>query len=361
MALKKPVIIILTSHEEAYGVSKCIAQDVMAFGTHTAVVISDDKYGSAPKGTRLRRLMDGGRQYAHRLETRAAITCRVKPFSRRIRRIGNMIRRFKPVLILAVTPYAHFSAMEAKRRLGFATPVICMLPSYVMPSNGVDSATDAFIVENDNIKSQLVRFGISADKVFALGSPYRPTDVASARLSAIKRDIGAVGGPTVFVSFGNINTLKRVLRLLKDQGDIATYAVRVTKSYQPNELKLIMGDVKTVFVPSGERAEEHMCAADVAIIDYDMATVAKFMRLGVPCIILSDDKRASADIGYLNDRKLCLVAEQDVGIVEKLYELLDPRRMNEIKENIYRYCAGTEPQNVASFVVTYVEKAVQQH
>ena len=60
---RKPIILILTSRDERAGLSKNLADAIKKIGTHNVVVISDDKYSSAQKTSRLDRLVQMQEDY----------------------------------------------------------------------------------------------------------------------------------------------------------------------------------------------------------------------------------------------------------------------------------------------------------
>lgn len=86
-----------------------------------------------------------------------------------------MIKRFHPEYILCVTPYAHHCAVEAKRRARFNTQIIYMLQTFTLPKRVHDDATNVFIVENADVKADLVRQGIKSKDVLVMGFPFEIT------------------------------------------------------------------------------------------------------------------------------------------------------------------------------------------
>lgn len=141
--------------------------------------MSDDKYGSATKLSALDKLMDSGSEYQYLLEKKDKGVLRdifkLKSFSKRVNRINNMIKRFHPEYILCVTPYAHHCAVEAKRRARFHTQIIYMLQTFTLPKRVHDDATNVFIVENADVKADLVRQGIKSKDVLVMGFPFEIT------------------------------------------------------------------------------------------------------------------------------------------------------------------------------------------
>lgn len=72
---RKRIILILTSRDESDDISQKIAEAIRKIGTHNAVVMSDDKYGSATKLSALDKLMDSGSEYQYLLEKKTKACC----------------------------------------------------------------------------------------------------------------------------------------------------------------------------------------------------------------------------------------------------------------------------------------------
>jgi len=220
---RKRIILILTSRDESDDISQKIAEAIRKIGTHNAVVMSDDKYGSATKLSALDKLMDSGSEYQYLLEKKDKGVLRdifkLKSFSKRVNRINNMIKRFHPEYILCVTPYAHHCAVEAKRRARFNTQIIYMLQTFTLPKRVHDDATNVFIVENADVKADLVRQGIKSKDVLVMGFPFEITPKTREEIILKKQELGLPKVKTVYVNVQDKKQLENVFSLLLDQGE----------------------------------------------------------------------------------------------------------------------------------------------
>lgn len=137
---------------------------------------------------------------------------KLKSLSKRVNRINNLIKRFHPEYILCVTPYAHHCAVEAKRRARFNTQIIYMLQSFTLPKRVHDDATNVFIVENADVKADLVRQGIKSKDIMVMGLPYEAVPKTREEIILKKQEIGLPKVKTVYVNVqekGNSKTCFR--------------------------------------------------------------------------------------------------------------------------------------------------------
>ncbi len=358
---RKRIILILTSRDESDGISQKIADAVRKIGTHNVVVISDDKYGSATKLSALDRLMDSGSEYQYLLEKKDKGVIRdmfkLKSFSKRVNRINNMIKRFHPEYILCVTPYAHHCAVEAKRRARFGTQIIYMLQSFTLPKRVHDDATNVFIVENADIKSDLVRQGIKSKDVMVMGLPFEITPKTREEIILKKHELGLPKVKTVYVNLQDKKQLESVFSLLLDQGEIANLAVyakdaRMLETLSSMSVKA--PETKVVFLQTPEQIDDCLPVCDVAVTQYDCATLYKCFKLGVPCIVAKASEHEQADISYLASHELCLVAKNDLEIVGLLYRILQTDAGERIAANGEKWVELSSLENIANFLTAYI-------
>lgn len=358
---RKRIILILTSRDESDGISQKIAEAIRKIGTHNVVVISDDKYGSATKLSALDKLMDSGSEYQYLLEKKDKGVIRdmfkLKSLSKRVNRINNLIKRFHPEYILCVTPYAHHCAVEAKRRARFNTQIIYMLQSFTLPKRVHDDATNVFIVENADVKADLVRQGIKSKDVMVMGFPYEAVPKTREEIILKKQEAGLPKVKTVYVNVQEKKQLENVFSLLLDQGEIANLAVYVKDERMLQTLSSMAvkaPETKVLFLQNGEQADDCLPVCDVAITQYDPATLYKCFKLGVPSIVAKSGEHEQADISYLASHELCLVAKNDLDIVGLLYRLLQSDVGEKIASNGKKWVEMSSLENIANFLTAYI-------
>ena len=358
---RKPIILIMTSHEDQSGVAARLADAINARGTHNVVIISDDKYGSVQKLSILDRLMDTGQEYQYLLESkdRGVIRDKLKmrKFSKRVTRIGNMLRRFNPEYVLCVTPYAHHCAVEAKKKLHSRVRILYLVMSFTAPKRGLDEATDTYIVENADVKAALIKSGVHPKDIMTMGLPFDIPRWDPAELAFAKQELGLPGGKTVFVYIHDKKQLEEMFSLLLDQGNIATYVVRCEDAKLRQELSALatkVPDVNIVFVATKEKTDDFLRTADVAVLSYDVPMIYKCLELGIPPLVISNDEHVEEDISYLLSHGLIVRAKEGVDAVGLIYKLLQTELGLQLSQNGLRWTELSSVENVADFLITYI-------
>lgn len=358
---RKRIILILTSKDEYDGISQKIADEIRKIGSHNVVVMSDDRYGSAGKMSALDKLMEKGDEYQYLLEKKDKSALKsmfkFKPLSKRVNRINNLIKRFHPEYILCVTPYAHHSAIEAKRRAKFDTQIIYMLQTFTLHKRVHDSATSVFIVENADVKADLVREGVKSKDIMVMGMPFEAEGMMPDEITLKKRELGLPKVKTVYVNVQDAKRLERVFALLLDQGEIANFAVvckdeKLLSSLSQKAVK--SPGTKVLFLRNNEEAAEALPICDVAITDYNPSIIYKCFKLGVPSVLLSGGEHEQADIDYLTMHELCLNARTELEVVGLLYKLLQTDTATKIYFNGKKWVEFNSIENIANFLVTYI-------
>ncbi len=358
---RRPIILIMTSHEDQSGVAARLADAIRAKGTHNVVIIGDDKYGSVKKLSLLDRLMDTGQEYQYLLESkdRGVIRDKMKrrKFSKRVTRIGNMLRRFNPEYVLCVTPYAHHCAVEAKKKLHSRVRILYLVMSFTAPKRGLDEATDTYIVENADVKAALIKSGVHPKDIMIMGLPFDIPRWDPSELVFAKQDLGLPVGKTVFVSVNDKKKLEETFSLLLDQGNIATYIIKCENAKLRQSLGMLatnFPDVNIVFVATREKVDDFLRASDVAILSYDVPTIYKCLELGVPPLVISNDEHIEADISFLLSHGLIVRAKEEIDIVGLLYKLLQTELGRQISQNGRKWTEFSSVDNIANFLITYI-------
>ncbi len=358
---RKRIILILTSRDEIDGESQKIAEAIRKIGTHNVVVFSDDRYGSATKLSALDRLMDSGSEYQYLLERKDKnlLKAKLKPktLSKRVNRINNLIKRFHPEYILCVTPYAHHCATEAKKRARFDTQIIYMVQSFTLSKRAHDATTSVYIVENADVKADLVRNGIHSKNVMVMGMPFEITPKLPDEITLKKRELGLPRVKTVYVNVQDKKKLENVFSLLLDQGEIANLVVycQDAKALQAlSSMSVKVPRMKIIFLQNAQEIDDCISVCDIAITQYDVATLYKCFKLGIPPIVLSANEHEQADVSYLVNHGLCLTAKEDIEIVALLYKLLQTDMAIYISKNELAWVESSSLENIAGFLSAYI-------
>ena len=366
---RKPIILILTSRDEVGGVSKIIADGIKKTGSHNAVVFSDDKYGSVKRASTLDRIIDTGNeyQYLRASKDRGMLknSLKLRTLSKRANRINNLIKRFHPECILCVTPYAHHSAVDAKRKAKFDTKIISLISTFTLGKRVFDDETSVLIVENADIKAELVREGVRSKDIMTMGLPYDITKKSHEEIVAAKEDLGLLKSKTVLLNMDgglrrdtqNKSRLQELFELMLDQGNIINLVV-VCKDQRLrqtlNAMAVRVDNMKVVFVPSEDKIDEYISVCDVAITRYDVSVLYKCFKLGIPSVVVENGERESREVAYLVSRGLCLPAKENIDVVGQMYKLLQTDAADNIVKNGEEWVDMKSLDNLCNFLVSFI-------
>jgi UDP-N-acetylglucosamine:LPS N-acetylglucosamine transferase len=359
---RKPIILILTSKDEPEGLSALLKDAIQKIGNRNVVVLSDDKYGTAKKTSRLERFKLFRRERRFLIEKKADTVFEKlgpKSLSKRVNRIHNAVKRFRPEFVLAITPYAHGCAAEAKRRAKFSARLIYFMQSFTAEGRVFDEATDVFLVENSDMKSALVRNGVRSKDIMTLGLPYMAQKPSAQDAAALKQEYGLPRSKTVFVNVRGKKKLEETLSLLLDQGDIINLVVYAEDADDVAALRAKAAAAQgttVVFVTKRELYDDYLKISDIVVTRFDVPTIYKCMQLGVPAVTLAEGETESvkAEISYLVENGLVLRAKENIEVVALLYKLMQTDAGAAVRQAGEKWTENASLDNLAEFFSSYI-------
>ena len=355
---RKPIILILTSRDEKANVSEQIAQSIRKIGTHNVVIIGDDKYGSAQKTAKLDRLIHLREEYQEVLAEKAK---RKQAGAKRKRgrdlRVANAIKRYRPELVLAVTPYSYYVLTEAKKKTDFNTSIFYIMPYFVLDKQSYGEVDTTFIVENQDVKSALVGQGVPSKRVLTMGLPYQIDKKTPIEISALKQELGLPKTMSVFLNAGKKDGVSELFRLLLDQGNIINTVVYSGDNKLSAELRGMAdtyGANNVVVTQKPDQFDEYLTACDVVVTKHDIATIYKAFKLGKPVIVLSTGEHANREIEYLVHHGLVMHARENIEIVGLMYRLIETGVAATYVRAGEKWVENAEIENITNYLVSYM-------
>ena len=355
---RKPIILIVTSRDEKANVSEQIAESIRKVGTHNVVILSDDKYGSAQKITKLDRLLHLREEYQQILEEKAK---KKQTGAKRKRgrdfRIANAVKRYRPELVLAVTPYAYYVLTEAQKKTNFGASIFYIMPYFVLDKQTYDEVETTFIVENQDVKSALVQQGVPSKRVLTMGLPYQIDKKTPIEVSALKQELGLPKTLSIFLNAGKKDGVHELFRLLLDQGNVINTVVYAGDNKVSTELRSMADNYKANNVVVSQKAEqfdEYLTACDVVVTKHDIATIYKAFKLGKPVIVLSTGEHANREIEYLVHHGLVMHARENIEIVGLMYRLIETGVAATYVRAGEKWVENADIQNITNYLVSYM-------
>ncbi len=207
-------------------------------------------------------------------------------------RVCNIVKRFNPEALLCAEPYALELAILARKKLKGKFRIIAEIPDFVLDTRFVRYEADNFLVENDEVRHALLKYGIPSDKILVTGLP--TTGVVKADADTIRKELGIENGyPVVVVDGGEYATdtiREDVIRLMriteKSQFNlliVTSNQYRVRRYYM--DLPEFSGG--TVLFNEKFALDEIMNVADILVSVPDSVAVFTAFKHGIPVILTS--------------------------------------------------------------------------
>lgn len=335
---RKPIILILTSQNDD-GVAENIAGLIRNIGSHNVVILTDEKYGKEPKSAVAGKIAVTGK---------FAIA--------RATRITNAVKRFRPEIVVAITPYAYSSAIEAKKKSNFSAQIVYLMPYFALDK--MYSDTGVFIVENAEIKSQLVANGVQSKKIMTMGLPFDIVKKTHPEVLALKQELGIPRNTTtVLLNATAKDGVEELFSLLLDQGNIINIVVYSPDLKTVSSLRQKADGVKatnTVILQNAEQLDDFLSACDVVITRFDRQTLYKSFKLSKPVITFGKGEQIEKELDFLVERGLVLRARENIEIVGLLYKLMQTNIASAYVTAADKWVEFVNIANIANYLVSFM-------
>lgn len=363
---RKPVVLILTSSDERGGAAENYAAAIRADGRFNTVVLGEDKYGA-------KDIFGKHSKAAFRADKRRLLTCGAASAGRllragtrrgrlhgRNRRVANAVKRYAPEYVLTVTPYAQAAFTEAKRRAGFDVPSVHAVTSFVLPGTDYPAyAADVYLVENADVKEELVSRGIPSRHVAVTGLPFDAPRVTPAETEDGKQELGLPRTPTVFVNAGGRDAVE-ILGLLADQGDIINIACYAEDVKLLAALRTRADRAETrsnvVLITRKDMFREYLLMSDIVITRFEPSVVYTCFKAGKPVVAFGKNAEEEKNVAYLAERKLVMPARSDIDVVALIYKFMQTDTASEYVENGVERTEMFSLENTANYLAAYSER-----
>lgn len=354
---RKPIILILTAADEKGEASESLAESIKRIGTHNVVIIDDNRYGAARRGSLLARLISSGADYTGHLSGGQKQNSK-PPKKGRPFRIANAVKRYNPELVLCTSPYSYYSAVDSKRRSGFKPTIIYCMPFFALDKQNYEYDGTVYIVENQDVKAALVSRGVPSKRVMTMGLPYEITKISPLELASLKQELGLPRTMTLFLNADLRNGVQELFSLLLDQGSIVNIVVFSEDLKTVAALRAKSDEAKAnnvIIVQKQEQFNEYLSASDVIITRFDAPTIYKAFKLGKPVITFGKGEQTEREIGYLVDNGLVMRAKESIDVVALIYRLVETGVAASYIQAAEKWVEMSSLENITNYIVSYLD------
>ncbi len=352
---KMPYILIVTSKDEKGIVSNEIKSYFDNTKTHYVVVMDENNYGKKVKW------LGGLNKIVNKLPSIKDLhkKCnfdkkkKAKGYSRRI---SNAIKRFNPIAVVCPSTYGLLLTVASAIDNEFDTPIISICGDFTLDKYIVTSKVDKYIVENEQLKAELLTKGVPSGDVYPLGIPLKIERLDAESKTALKDKLGLKDVPTVFVYMNEGKENLEALDMLFDQGDIINIIAYVDNKKLQNKIR------KRIEAKSCDNVQvfdklalynDYLSVSDILITNYDAMTVGKaFMASKAVIAFAPKDGVQKSDVEYLSENKLIAYAKTTQDVIVKLYDLLQTDLNVELVTNIRNRIREGQLEDVCKFIAS---------
>jgi processive 1,2-diacylglycerol beta-glucosyltransferase len=286
-------------------------------------------------------------------------------FRRGCRPVLTRLQSFRPHLVIVTEMGAARVAALGRREGWFDAPILAAQSDFCTEPPWAQNEIDVQCVGSEDAKSQLVSWGVSANRIVNCGVPIDPAFAMSFDRPELRRALGLhPNRPVVLVMGGGIRPapLDAIIQSLElCRHPIQVLAVAARDRNMRRRLEAMRGQLALDLHVFGwsESIPELMAAADLLITKPGGVTTSEGLAAGLPTIL-------AFPVPGMEERHLKLLVERNVGVAARGHEelpalvsgLLDnPKQMEGLRARGQEMARPDSAYAIAQVARALLEKA----
>jgi processive 1,2-diacylglycerol beta-glucosyltransferase len=271
-----------------------------------------------------------------------------------IQKLEQIIANEKPDLIINTFPM--LAIAELKKRSKSKLPLYMVLTDYELHNRWIHKEINKFYVASKELKNQIVRYGISQERIKVSGIPIKEAFILlskDVKLSEKHRFIPDQEKETVLImagSYGSLLNLKQICEQLATNEKLQIIAVCGNNVSLLKEMEQAFKDhSRVILFGYYEHIHELMASASLVITKPGGITVSEAISLCLPMLLfrpVPGQERENAK--YLVRKGAALISGNQNQLIEQIQTLLTDR----MKLNKMRLCIKQlRKQNASETIV----------
>ena len=286
-------------------------------------------------------------------------------FRRGCRSVLARLKSFRPHLVIVTEACAARLAAMGRRDGWFDAPILAAQTDFCTEPVWVRDEIDLHCVGSEEAKSQMISWGVSANRVLYCGVPVDPSFALSFDRSELRRALALhPNRPVVLVMGGGMG--RAPLDVIIQSLEVCRHPIQVIAVAGRNrmlreQLELLRGKLALDLHVFGwtESVPELMGAADLLVTKPGGVTASEAIAAGVPMILTSPVPGMEEDhLRFLVNQGVGLAAKelrQIPGLVSGLLD--DPKRREELSSRARELARPDAAYAVAQVARALLEKA----
>ncbi len=357
----KKTILLLTSSDECAPLSQKLVESIETVSNFNVARLGEKNYGIVSRFLPFRYNGKAVGAYFSSDKFKKTEKTKVDVYKRASVRIRNAIKRFEPVAIVALTPYAHFASMLAKNKFGLSVPLIFVSGDFLSSEIKFDLHTDKIVVGNDMFKDVLLDGGFDSHNVSVCPMPFVAVESDGASKDELKEKFGLSEGKTVLVRISDKKRQEKILGFLADQGEILSLVVFGSEKRAGDLKNKVeeLGNTTAIFVSDKSEFEQYIHACDILVTDFDRPTILKAFSAGLPVVGIYNNSSEKENLRFLKSQELLTYIDSDIEIVDKFYRIANDNSSDSMSANAIEWVKDNSYDSLAQEIARLATQFAQ--
>ncbi len=254
-------------------------------------------------------------------------------------KMQNLVERYTPEALVCTqaVPCSVFAA--EKRRRGLTIPLIAVVTDFAIHSYWVYPEVDLYCVPSEDVRKDLIRYGIDATRIVVTGIPISPKFLKPQRKEQVRMRLGLDPKKTTLLIMGGsqgMGPLQETLEKLQELPVQCLVATGLNRELYRLLRKTHGQDKQTRLFGYTRRIHQLMEAADILITKPGGLTSSEALAKNLPMILTSPiPGQEERNARYLEKIGVAQSADAPDEIVAQVKTLLDhPTRLKTMLEKI---------------------------
>ncbi|MCM8797354.1 MAG: hypothetical protein NC923_05725 [Candidatus Omnitrophica bacterium] len=274
-------------------------------------------------------------------------------------KLKNLFEHFKPDVVVCTQAFPCGMVADYKKTYNSTLPLIGVLTDYVPHSYWIYETVNYYITPAEDVSLRLIKKGVSAEKIKALGIPFAPEfNQTHDKYHLRERFKLSLDKPVVLIMGGGqgLGPIKTIVKSLEaSRYDIEEIIVTAANKKLYRSLKRKINKYKKKIILFGyvNNVNELMDVSDIIITKPGGVTTAEVLSKGLPMVIVKPlPGQEMHNTDYLTDKGAAIRVNDPKDTYLVIEDLLNkPRKLKTMRECSRYLAKPNSAMEIARFIL----------
>lgn len=277
----------------------------------------------------------------------------------------NIIMDFGPDVIICTHPIPAGIISFLKAKCKFQIPLIALITDFTVHHYWIHENIDAYILPCEQLKDEILRFGVNEDKIIMTGIPLRRQFTEKFNKKKVRSELGLEQKATVLVMGGGhgLGKIENVVNtIVKSDIDLQLITVTGKNKRLSSKLSAIDAGKRVKIYGFVENIAKVMSAADLVITKPGGVTTAEIITLGLPMIIINPlPGQEIRNTEFLVKNGLAMGIDSTENLVSRIKQLIsDKAQLSKMRETAKKIAKPNSAKHLVNYLCKYVYSGGRQ-